>query len=159
MLLLVPAGIISIFISLERMRNLSFVLCAVAAVVVLPIAAELPAFQHDEAYEQGAYGKYVTQKYMSTSVVAPHLNILQWSPQCGSSLLTFLAPRGYSVQEPQITILDHQGHLVWTRGWAGQQLFNLRVQKYKGENYLTFWAGKTYASGHGAGDYYMVRAL
>lgn len=112
--------------------------------------------QNDRAYDDEVYGKYPKQEYMSTPIIAPQVNVLQWSPECDISKYTFLAPRGSSVPEAQITILDHQGHLVWTRGWDGQQLYNLRVQQFQGEDYLTFWAGDDTVGGHGAGMYYMV---
>lgn len=59
-------------------------------------------------------------------------------------------------------ILDGDGNLVWTDHFSnkfGGQAYDLRVQNYRGEEYLTFWLGDDRVRGHGAGHYYMVRSL
>ncbi|KAK3719039.1 hypothetical protein LTR37_004603 [Vermiconidia calcicola] len=56
-------------------------------------------------------------------------------------------------------ILDGDGTLVWSKHFAnkfGGQAYDLKVQKYKGEGYLTFWLGDDTVRGHGAGHYYML---
>jgi hypothetical protein len=38
-------------------------------------------------------------------------------------------------------------------------MYNLQAQEYKGNKYITFWAGNDAVGGHGAGKYYMVKPL
>ncbi|KAL3424072.1 secreted protein [Phlyctema vagabunda] len=66
-----------------------------------------------------------------------------------------ITPRGPRVQNPMAMILDAKGHLIWAKGDYGQ-VYNLKVQKYKGNDYLTFWAGDDTVGGHGAGYYHML---
>ncbi len=65
-----------------------------------------------------------------------------------------LTPRG-AVAPAQATILDRSGHLIWSIG-GYDQIYNLMVQEYNSQKYLTFWAGNDAVGGHGAGFYYMV---
>ena len=126
-----------------------------------PTNAESPPYFEDNAYDEGSCGGYPVQKYYSSDAIAPHTNTLQESLECDTSLLTFLSPRGYSdeARNPRAVILDSTGSLVWSSGWDGKQIYNLRAQRYKGNDYITFWAGNDAVGGHGAGHYYMVRAL
>lgn len=39
------------------------------------------------------------------------------------------------------------------------ETFGLGVQRYRGEEYLTFWRGDDSVGGHGEGWYYMVCSL
>ncbi|KAF8849296.1 hypothetical protein BDZ45DRAFT_697679 [Acephala macrosclerotiorum] len=134
-----------------RLSILFFILAAVSR-----CQADEDVFHNDQAFDAAAYGVYPVQRYRSTDLVSPHVNVLQSSPECDSSLYTLLTPRGSSTSEPTGVILDHEGHLIWTSGWEGQQIYNLLVQEYKGESYLTFWAGNDAVGGHGAGFYYML---
>jgi hypothetical protein len=53
-------------------------------------------------------------------------------------------------------ILDSRGQLVWqSTEEAFAAAANLKVQQYRGEEYLTFWAGKK-AGSQGKGKFYMV---
>jgi hypothetical protein len=53
-------------------------------------------------------------------------------------------------------ILDAQGEPVWVDySWGEVQDF--KVQQFKGEDYLTFWAGVE-VDIHGQGSWYMVSA-
>lgn len=119
----------------------------------LNVVADEEPYHEDDQYDQSVYGLYPVQRFMSTGAVAPRPNLLRTDPRC-SNLYTFMTPRG-GVAPAQATILDHNGHLVWTIG-GYNQVYNLLVQKYNGEDYLTFWAGNDAVGGHGAGFYYMV---
>jgi hypothetical protein len=123
--------------------------CFVAFVV-----ADEDVFHNDPEYDATAYGFYPVQKYKTTDVVSPRINVLQSSSKC-SDLYTMLTPRGGMVSEASASILDNKGHLIWTVG-GYNQIYNLLVQEYNGEQYLTFWAGNDAVGGHGAGFYYMV---
>ncbi|KAF4619067.1 hypothetical protein G7Y89_g14780 [Cudoniella acicularis] len=134
--------------------TLSTLLCL--AIFLFPqIQADEVFFVNDVEYDSGFYGNYPIQRYKSTQVTSPRVNILQSSPECSNDLLTMITQRGWSVAEPSATILDHDGHLVWTVG-GYNQVYNLMVQEYQGDQYLTFWAGDDTVGGHGAGYYYML---
>lgn len=82
------------------------------------------------------------------------------SDACTDGGYYFITPRGWKVSDPGPMILDGNGTLIWTDHFSnkfGGQAYDLRVQKYKGEDYLTFWLGDDRVRGHGAGHYYMVR--
>lgn len=118
------------------------------------IQADESLFVNDDAYDSTSYGLYPLQTYLSTSIASPRLNILQSSPECDTALLTIFSPRGSAVQAAAM-ILDSDEHLVWTLS-GYDQIYNILVQEYLGERYLTFWAGNDAVGGHGAGYYYMV---
>ncbi len=75
-------------------------------------------------------------------------------PRCSKEQI-FLATRG-SNTEPGAMILDHAGKLLWRQPKLAAEVHDFRVQEYRGENFLTFWAGK---ADHGGkeGSWYMVR--
>lgn len=104
-------------------------------------------------YDAGLYGAYVDHEYISSDRTPPKVNFLR-SESCDPSF-TFISPRGKSVPEPGSMILDAQGELIWMEDRFGQAM-DFRVQQYRGEDYLTFWAG-TDSGTHGTGSYYMVR--
>jgi hypothetical protein len=56
-------------------------------------------------------------------------------------------------------ILDWRGDLIWSKHfnneWGGQA-YDLMVQHYQGQDYLTFWTGDDQIRGHGSGAYMMV---
>ncbi|KAJ6786156.1 hypothetical protein PWT90_00718 [Aphanocladium album] len=66
----------------------------------------------------------------------------------------FLATRG-SDTEPGAVILDHTGELVWRQPRIAAEVHDFRVQEYKGEKFLTFWAG-TPDGGGKQGSWYMM---
>ncbi|TIA16657.1 hypothetical protein D6C80_04360 [Aureobasidium pullulans] len=55
-------------------------------------------------------------------------------------------------------MLDGRGDLVWMDETFGPYVMNLKVQEYKGEQYLTFWSGDI-SLGFGLGTYYMLDSL
>ena len=58
-------------------------------------------------------------------------------------------------------ILDAAGSLIWSKHFDndfGGQAYDLKVQKYHGEQYLTFWLGDDTVRGHGWGHYYMLNS-
>lgn len=134
---------------LSLVSLLTFLYTPILAVV------EGGALYRDDAFDAGSYGPYPIHTYMSTDVVSPRLNILSSSPECRNDLYWVLSPRGRSVSEPGAMILDSGGNLIWAKS-GYDQVYNLQVQEYMGENYLTFWAGTDAVQGHGAGSYYMV---
>ncbi|KAK5175890.1 uncharacterized protein LTR77_001030 [Saxophila tyrrhenica] len=133
-----------------------------AACLATRAADRLPPPEYDEAIDNGTYGYYPTRRYVTApDVKAPETNFLQWSPQCDDGLLYFITPRGYSLPRPGPMILDRRGELVWAHHFEnkfGGQAYDLMVQRYKGEDYLTFWLGDDRVRGHGAGSYYLLNS-
>ncbi|KAI6080381.1 ASST-domain-containing protein [Hypoxylon rubiginosum] len=112
---------------------------------------------YDFGYEHNAYGAHPLTVFKSAEELeVPKLDMVQSSKSCESSLYTLFTPRGGATHEAQATIIDSSGDLVWTSGWHGQQIYNLMAQDYKGERYLTFWAGNDAVGGHGAGTVFML---
>ncbi|KAH7310496.1 ASST-domain-containing protein [Stachybotrys elegans] len=139
------------------MRHLSF-LTALLSVATLTRADE-PIFLNSKEYDNGDFGPYPIQHFKATGHRAPRVNLVRQSDRCDHDLYTFFSPRGFAnnARLAQSTILDQNGHLVWTTSWGeNQQMYNLQVQEYKGNKYLTFWAGNDAVGGHGAGKYYML---
>lgn len=108
-------------------------------------------------YDLGYYGFGPSHNYVSFNEESPFLEISPAEAKCDPRY-TFLAPRGDSVDSPGPMILDADGELVWSQhNWGTTQDF--KVQKFKGEDYLTYWQG-TEEDGHGVqGGWYMVRHM
>lgn len=104
-------------------------------------------------YDLGLYGFGPSQSYVSFDEESPIVEISPPGAQCDPRY-TFLAPRGDSVAHPGPMILDALGELVWMKyNWGTTQDF--RVQRYKGQDYITYWQGDE-EDGHGRGSWYMV---
>nr|QOV03411.1 hypothetical protein HMg6365.t1 [Hypomontagnella monticulosa] len=137
------------------MRRL-WVFFHVAISIVNGIPSQPPG-SYDFGYEHDAYGPHPLTVFKSAAdLEVPKLDALQSHKACESSLYTLLTPRGGATREPQATIFNTNGDLIWTSSWRGQQLYNLMVQEYRGEKYLTFWAGNDAVGGHGAGTIIML---
>jgi hypothetical protein len=111
------------------------------------------------AYDLGFLGLYPRQHFYSVDLEAPAPKITEWNSGCESGKL-FLTPRG-----PLVTgrargpvILDPRGNLIWMDNDQFTQAMNFNVQKYKGEDYLTFWtkSKKGTHKGHPKKSYLMV---
>ena len=127
-------------------------------------ARELPPPPaYNEQLDRGSHGLYPTRSYVTEKDIrSPILNYVTWNPECDDGLYTFLTPRGHSLpQDPGPAIFDGRGELVWYHhyhnAWGGEA-YNALVQKYNGEDHLTFWLGDDRVRGHGAGFYYLVGA-
>ncbi|KAK4549636.1 hypothetical protein LTR36_004937 [Oleoguttula mirabilis] len=134
------------------MRSACLLVCGILSVCV----ADHEPFLQSVEYNEGAYGKYVTQNFTSAEVVAPILNVAQSFTNCDDGSYLFITPRGEEAT-PTLVVLDASGSLIWTTNDYSGQLYNLQVQEYKGKKYLTFWAGNDSVGGHGEGLYYIVR--
>ncbi|KAI5206990.1 hypothetical protein AUEXF2481DRAFT_90828 [Aureobasidium subglaciale EXF-2481] len=106
------------------------------------------------AYEWGLLGRYPQQSFKSAPLHPPLTNTVQWDEQCAQGY-TLLSLRGTAVSEPAAIMLGGHGELVWMDESFGPYVMNLKVQKYKGEQYLTFWSGDI-SLGFGLGTYYML---
>ncbi|KAI5202138.1 hypothetical protein E4T39_04883 [Aureobasidium subglaciale] len=106
------------------------------------------------AYEWGLLGRYPQQSFKSAPLRPPLTNTVRWDEQCAQGY-TLLSLRGTAVSDPAAIMLDGHGDLVWMDESFGPYVMNLKVQVYKGEQYLTFWSGDI-SLGFGLGTYYMV---
>ncbi|GAD98924.1 hypothetical protein NFIA_002430 [Paecilomyces variotii No. 5] len=107
-------------------------------------------------YDLGFYGLSPSRSYVSTSLTSPLLEFVRWDARCDPGFV-FLTPRGFSVDKPSLNIFDAQGELAWKdESWGEAQDF--KVQQYRGENYLTFWAGVELDI-HGNGSWYMLNSF
>lgn len=68
------------------------------------LADQEPFFQSAE-YNQGAYGKYVTQNFTSADVGAPVFNVMKSFTACDDGSYLFITPRGEEAT-PTLVILD-----------------------------------------------------
>lgn len=123
-----------------------------AIFATLPAAVRALSFS---AYDLGFHGIYPTQNYLTLGRPSPWVQISQWDSRCESDgVVVLLSPRGVYVPNPGPVIVDARGELIWLEGKYGQAM-NLQVQKYKGQDYLTFWSGTSHGA-HSNGSYYMV---
>jgi hypothetical protein len=119
-----------------------------------------PPHEYDQAADNGTFGYYPSRTFMTEDgIIAPETNWLQWDQQCDDGNFYFLTPKGWSISQPGPMILDSRGDLVWSKHfdneWGGQA-YDLMVQHYQGQEYLTFWTGDDQIRGHGSGAYMMV---
>jgi len=122
------------------------------------VVADFGPYIRDPFFDAGGYGEWPVERFVSTEVVSPRLNIISSSPECDTSLYTAISPRGEAVEEIgqlSLILLDAKGSLVYT-ATGFDRIYNLMVQNYLGESFLTFWGGNDGVGGHGEGFYYMV---
>ena len=121
----------------------------------VPCVADLDNRFRSEKYDLSLEGQFPSQHYSSFGIQGLVLNYLEKSTACDDGLYTILSPRGSSIHHPGPMILDNEGHMVWFKDY--KTTYNANVYTYKGERYLTFWAGNDLVRGHGEGTVYMVR--
>ncbi|KAG9580839.1 hypothetical protein KCU77_g4942, partial [Aureobasidium melanogenum] len=121
--------------------------------LVLPVVGWIFPSLESTFFDLAVYGGYPQRNYVSHNLTSPDLQQVRWDDRCDNGFI-FISPQGKSVEHPGPMILDARGNLVWQTDRYGQAM-NLKVQEYKGERYLTFWAGLR-GSSYGYGDYYML---
>ncbi len=90
--------------------------------------------------------------FKSSELTAPLLNFPQWDRQECSDGYYLIAQKGKIVSDTGPTIFNSRGELIWADDSYGV-VFNLQIQTYKGENYITFWSSPEGSShGYGRGD-------
>ncbi|KAJ5170046.1 uncharacterized protein N7500_002829 [Penicillium coprophilum] len=104
-------------------------------------------------YDLGAQGFGPDRSYISFDQESLVVEITPPNAKCDPRY-TFLAPRGDSVPHPGPMILSPDGELVWTK-WNKGTTQDFKVQRYKGEDYLTYWQGSI-IDGIGEGSWYML---
>lgn len=132
-------------------------LIALLALVAIQCQADQAPFYADSKYNDAEYGFYVTQTFKSSPQVTgvPVVNFMEPFTRCDDGSYLLITPRG-KVAESTPMILDVNGSLVWAATKKYGQVYNLQVQSYKGQEYLTFWAGDDTVGGHGVGTHYML---
>ncbi|KAJ5775097.1 uncharacterized protein N7511_000108 [Penicillium nucicola] len=130
---------------------------------VLPFLLFLPFINADSkpyfrsvSYDREHYGAWPLQSYHSSSVSGLILNYWHRSRACEDGGFTLIAPRGDSVRHKGPMILDQNGDLVWFKEYG--TTYNFNIHTFRGEDYLTFWAGNDGIRGHGNGFYYMLNS-
>jgi hypothetical protein len=125
-----------------------------------PPSSASPVHEYDESVDNGTLGHYPSWTFVTEDdISAPRTNWLQYDPQCDDGMFYFLTPKGWSISQPGPMILDSKGDLIWSKHFAnewGGQAYDLMVQHYQGQEYLTFWTGDDQIRGHGSGTYTMV---
>lgn len=120
---------------------------------VLPVVAWFLPQLETWFYDFAVFGIYRTQEYVTYPLSGPQGAVLRQDERCDKGLV-FIAPYGDSVEEEGPVILDSQGNLIWSSNEYGVAT-NFGMQQYRGENYLTFWAGDK-NGGQGRGELYML---
>ena len=83
--------------------------------------------------------------------------MVQTDSSCSDGLV-LLSVGGQSVAAGGPMILDMYGNLVWSApGQYGDASANTKIQRYRGQDYLTFWAGEKLQES-GLGSYYMLNS-
>lgn len=108
-------------------------------------------------FDLGFLGFYPRQRFHSVAFEPPTPKQTQWNDRCDFGYL-FLTPRGWAVPSPGPVMLDAKGNLVWMENKFGQAL-NFNVQKYKGQDHMTFWTGTDSAGVTINGSYTIVGFL
>lgn len=124
----------------SAMQTLALSLVPLLASSSTAAAAAATAAAHNSFwYDWGLYGAYPRLSYESFSWASPWVNLVKTSPKCEDAY-TFIEPRGDAVPHAGPIILDNEGNLVWMETKYGQAM-DVKVQTYKGNDYITFWHG------------------
>ena len=148
----IPKKLRAVFFASAAVACAFLVLFAVHQLVLPVIAWIFPSLE-TPFYDLAVYGGYRTQDYVSYNLSSPRISQLRWDDECDNGFI-FVTPQGKSVEHPGPMILNSQGNLVWMSAEFGV-VMNLNMQEYKGQSYLTFWAGRKDGT-FGSGAYYMV---
>ena len=119
----------------------------------LPILAWLFPSLETPFYDFAVYGLYRTENFVTVDLEAPQASVLRWDDSCDNGFV-LVGPQGPSVTQPGPAILNPRGELIWTSG-EFDTVMNFQMQQYRGEKYLTFWAGFKRGS-MGLGAFFML---
>lgn len=146
-----------------ELLSYSFLVLQIIIALSTRAIADYTPYYESTAYDSGDFGTWPTETYRSAPLLGPALNYIQRSPLCGTrdeydagggQLYTLFAPRGSAVRTPGPMIIDHEGHLVWTKDYG--QTHGIGVYDFHGKRYLTFGVENDGRRGFGDGVYYMV---
>ena len=126
--------------------------------VVLPIATSLFPSLFTTFYDLGLYGYYPTRSFYTSPFTPPLSSRAKWDAVCNAENevggLVLGELHGSAVRHKGPIITDLKGNLIWFDD-TYETASNLKVQTWKGKQYLTFWAGSR-GEGSGQGQYYML---
>lgn len=125
------------------------------AILVPAIVYYIPSID-SHFFDFGVYGVYPERYYHSFNLTSPSPRTRKWNlrvcdTESDQGGLVLLDLHGSGVSHKGPAVLDLKGNLIWTDDSYGQHAMNANVQEYKGERYLTFWAGE-----NERGNYYML---
>ncbi|KAH7019478.1 ASST-domain-containing protein [Ilyonectria destructans] len=104
-------------------------------------------------YDWGYYGSFPHRSYQSFGAQSPRPALVRTDERCDDGYI-FIEPRGVYVETPGPVMLDNAGELVWMQTLWGQAM-DLKVQSFKGNDYITFWHGTDNGT-FGEGYYLML---
>ncbi|KAI1359015.1 Arylsulfotransferase-domain-containing protein [Xylaria arbuscula] len=137
-------------------RILQWLLTVLAVAAIDARVWAYDVFSSSLSYELGFYGLYPTANFKTSELAAPLLSFSTWDEQKCSDGYYLFALKGKLVSDTAATIFDSHGELVWADDSYGV-VFNLEIQEYQGENYITFWSSPEGSNhGYGRGTYYML---
>lgn len=142
------AAVICLLITLSLLATLYLVHQLVLPVIAFLIPSLDPTF-----FDIGVFGAFPLEQYNSFHLGGPRARQLRWHPSCEAGLV-LLTPNGPSVPRSGPMILDSNGKLVWMSDDFGAAA-NLKVQSYKGQDFLTLWSGEKAATS-GKGVYFLL---
>lgn len=73
----------------------------------LPTLADDKIFLKNNKYNEGEYGKYVTQKFRTSPIEPPRFNFMQPFSNCDDGSYLFISPRG-NIAYSSFYIMDHE---------------------------------------------------
>jgi hypothetical protein len=124
--------------------------------VAIPLFVWLSPSLNPTLYDWGFYGACPLQTFVSSDLVVPRVSTARSHSDCDNGFV-FLTVGGASTGPTGPTILNSDNELVW-KSESYAVTTNLQVQRYKGQDYLTFWSGKKLGT-KGVGVYYLVSHL
>ena len=119
------------------------------------VPRDLHAYANPIAYDNGDYGSYPIEGFVSSNVTAPRICDMVGGPPDDDDMYILFSPRGHQVKQQGPIILDSAGNLVWM-SHEFDQVYAFMAQEYDGDMYLSFWSGNDGIGGHGAGVYVVV---
>jgi hypothetical protein len=125
------------------------------------VIADLPPLTPSDAaiYNAGDLGGVPLGDIVSTAGRYNRFLRSTWTAEACLKLPGYyyvLAPHGILVEHAGPMLVDpNDGHQVWFLEGYGTT-YNLDVQTYRGEDYLTWWTGDNALRDHGKGYYYLV---
>ncbi|KAK5372614.1 hypothetical protein LTR20_001644 [Exophiala xenobiotica] len=123
--------------------------------VAIPLFVWLSPSLNPTLYDWGFYGACPLQTFVSSDLVVPRVSTARSHSDCDNGFV-FLTVGGASTGPTGPTILNSDNELVW-KSESYAVTTNLQVQRYKGQDYLTFWSGKKLGT-KGVGVYYLLDA-
>ena len=124
--------------------------------LVFPVLAIFVPQLRTTFYDLAVYGGAPAKTYYSFDSQSLEISVLQWHDRCDDGGQIVIGPYGDWWETPGPMILDSRGNLIWTtRDY--DVVTNVQIQEYRGEQFITFWAG-TKEGAKGKGAMYMLNS-